>query len=101
MQHKVCQWADKLEISYIRLVPFYAFFRKLCKSGILIVALEYLHNGCNPPIIHRDVKTENILLNEKLQAKVADFGWSKSMPVEGGSYVSTAIVGTPGYLDPE
>ncbi|XP_034696177.1 uncharacterized protein LOC117922232 isoform X2 [Vitis riparia] len=64
-------------------------------------ALEYLHNGCNPPIIHRDVKTENILLNEKLQAKVADFGWSKSMPVEGGSYVSTAIVGTPGYLDPE
>ncbi|KAJ9692166.1 hypothetical protein PVL29_011305 [Vitis rotundifolia] len=64
-------------------------------------ALEYLHNGCNPPIIHRDVKTENILLNEKLQAKVADFGWSKSMPVEGGSYVSTAIVGTPGYLYPE
>ncbi|KAL6312545.1 hypothetical protein AAG906_029476 [Vitis piasezkii] len=64
-------------------------------------ALEYLHNGCNPPIIHRDIKTENILLNEKLQAKVADFGWSKSMPVEGGSYVSTAIVGTPGYLDPE
>ncbi|KAJ9692165.1 hypothetical protein PVL29_011304 [Vitis rotundifolia] len=64
-------------------------------------ALEYLHNGCNPPIIHRDIKTENILLNEKLQAKVADFGWSKSMPVEGGSYVSTAIFGTPGYLDPE
>ncbi|KAJ9692169.1 hypothetical protein PVL29_011308 [Vitis rotundifolia] len=64
-------------------------------------ALEYLHNGCNPPIIHRDVKTENILLNEKLQAKVADFGWSKSMPAEGGSYVFTAIVGTPGYLDPE
>ncbi|KAL6335731.1 hypothetical protein AAG906_039494 [Vitis piasezkii] len=64
-------------------------------------ALEYLHNGCNPPIIHRDVKTENILLNEKLQAKVADFGWSKSMPAEGGSHVLTAIVGTPGYLDPE
>ncbi|CBI36010.3 unnamed protein product, partial [Vitis vinifera] len=64
-------------------------------------ALEYLHNGCNPPIIHRDIKTENILLNEKLQAKVADFGWSKSMPAEGGSYVLTAIVGTPGYLDPE
>ena len=65
------------------------------------VGLEYLHNGCNPPIIHRDVKTENILLNKNLQAKVADFGWSKSMPSEGESYVSTAIVGTPGYLDPE
>ena len=69
--------------------------------GIWIVALEYLHDGCNPPIIHRDVKTENILLNEKFQAKVADFGWSRSLPSEGGSYVSTAIVGTPGYVDPE
>nr|CAN72131.1 hypothetical protein VITISV_040706 [Vitis vinifera] len=64
-------------------------------------ALEYLHNGCNPPIIHGDVKTENILLNEKFQAKVADFGWSRSMPCEGGSYVSTAIVGTLGYVDPK
>eukprot|EP00257_Ricinus_communis_P014970 XP_015572778.2 probable LRR receptor-like serine/threonine-protein kinase At1g05700 isoform X1 [Ricinus communis] len=63
--------------------------------------LEYLHHGCKPPIIHRDVKCANILLNENLQAKVADFGFSKCLPSESRSHMSTAVVGTVGYLDPE
>ncbi|XP_047310405.1 probable LRR receptor-like serine/threonine-protein kinase At1g05700 [Impatiens glandulifera] len=63
--------------------------------------LEYLHNGCKPMIIHRDVKSSNILLNGKFEAKVADFGLSKTIPVEGNNYVSTVVVGTPGYVDPE
>ncbi|KAL1212398.1 putative LRR receptor-like serine/threonine-protein kinase [Cardamine amara subsp. amara] len=63
--------------------------------------LEYLHNGSTPPMVHRDVKTSNILLNELYQAKLADFGLSRSSPVDGESYVSTIVAGTPGYLDPE
>ncbi|KAF3524608.1 hypothetical protein F2Q69_00047386 [Brassica cretica] len=63
--------------------------------------LEYLHNGCKPPMVHRDVKTTNILLDERYGAKLADFGLSRSFPIDGECHVSTVVAGTPGYLDPE
>ncbi|KAF3783581.1 putative LRR receptor-like serine/threonine-protein kinase [Nymphaea thermarum] len=72
--------------------------RRLQIALDVATGLEYLHSGCQPSIIHRDIKSTNILLNEHLEAKVADFGISR---VVEKTQTSTIIVGTPGYIDPE
>ncbi|NP_001168559.1 uncharacterized LOC100382341 [Zea mays] len=64
--------------------------------------LTYLHLYAEKPIIHRDVKSSNILLTEAFMAKVADFGFARTGPTEPDqSQIETDVRGTAGYLDPE
>ena len=62
--------------------------------------LAYLHDHCDPKIIHRDVKAANILLDEDFEAVVGDFGLAKLMDYKD-THVTTAVRGTIGHIAPE
>lgn len=63
--------------------------------------LEYLHDKANPPVIYRDFKSSNILLDEGYHPKLSDFGLAKLGPTGDKSHVSTRVMGTYGYCAPE
>ncbi|KAG2384903.1 LRR receptor-like serine/threonine-protein [Vigna angularis] len=62
--------------------------------------LAYLHHDCNPRIIHRDIKSSNILIDENFEARLSDFGIAKCLSTTR-THASTSVVGTIGYIDPE
>jgi serine/threonine protein kinase len=84
-QHRPLDWGTRLRIAFD------------CAR-----ALEFLHEYSNPtPVIHRDFKCTNVLLDQNFRAKVSDFGLAKMGSDKIDGQISTRVLGTTGYLAPE
>ncbi|XVE62991.1 hypothetical protein DITRI_Ditri06bG0164000 [Diplodiscus trichospermus] len=86
----LCNDAEAVELNWMKRV-------EVIKS--VAHGLSYLHHDCTPPIVHRDISSNNILLNSSLEAFLADFGTAKVLDLDSSNV--TALAGTYGYVAPE
>lgn len=93
---RVCQIANAIfPLKFV----FYVFFTPSPYNSMRIFfSLAYLHEGLEPKVVHRDVKSSNILLDRQWNSKVSDFGLAKLLCSER-SYVTTRVMGTFGLVD--
>ncbi|KAK9227185.1 hypothetical protein WN943_012234 [Citrus x changshan-huyou] len=77
------------------------WFTRMKIAGGAAKGLEYLHDVADPPVIYRDFKASNILLDAEFNPKLSDFGLAKLGPTGGKDHVSTRVMGTYGYCAPE